>query len=631
MFMASNVTVRGVKHVRKLALPFALSMALVSLSAQAASSGVWIEAQKSVIATAQAAVQNPIHSQHDEDLVSAASQSVSLSSDETVGVTIALNLRNEAALDAFNKSVSDPQSPQYGKFLSSDQFVQQYSPTQAQVDAVVAHLQQAGFQDIEVSPNRLLINATGNPGAVQAAFHTNLVKFNLDGRQVYANNASISIPSELGSSVKSVLGLDNVAKIHTYHYIASPLRANSPVKVDASTGGTESAHNPTTFPAIYDVGSTPTASNTTVGVISWGSDAQTLKDLKTFASNNGLAAVTASVVKTGSGSSTYSDDVDNGDVEWDLDSQTIVGVSGGVKQLIFYTAPYTTSGSHPTLADLTNAYNGAVTANVAKVINVSLGVNESDATGQSADDAVFKQAVAQGQTFSVAAGDAGVYQWSTDSEGGGPGYVANSKGKVEINLATYSVSEPATSPNVIAVGGTALYTSGTTYVSESAWNEGLEAIDSPYDNNERLWATGGGVSTNETAPSWQTTALGSSVTHRVVPDLAFDAAYDSGTLIVWDGQSNEQVGGTSLASPIFVGIWARVQSGLNNALGFPASSIYAYLPSNSSLLHDVTTGNNGYNGYGYNAGTGWDYTTGWGSLNISNFYNFVQSTSNFAR
>jgi len=116
-----------------------------------------------------------------------------------------------------------------------------------------------------------------------------------------------------------------------------------------------------------------------------------------------------------------------------------------------------------------------------------------------------------------------------------------------------------------------------------------------------------------------------------VPDLAFDAAYDSGTLIVWDGQSNEQVGGTSLASPIFVGIWARVQSGLNNALGFPASSIYAYLPSNSSLLHDVTTGNNGYNGYGYNAGTGWDYTTGWGSLNISNFYNFVQSTSNFAR
>lgn len=629
--MTSKLAVSGVKHMRKLALPFALSMVFVSFSAQAASSSGWIEAQKSLIATARTALQSPHHNARDEALATAASQAVPLAADETVGVTVALNLRNEAALDAFNKAVSDPQSPQYGKFLTGDQFVRAYSPTQAQVDAVVAHLKQAGFQDIEVSPNRLLINANGSSSAVQAAFHTNLVKFNLGGRQVYANDASVSLPAELGGEVKSVLGLDNVATIHTYHYIASPLQANARAKTNAATGGTESAHNPTTFPAIYNVGSTPTASNTSVGIITWGSDAQTLKDLKTFASNNGLSAVTASVVKTGKSGSTYSDDVDNGDVEWDLDSQTIVGVSGGVKQLLLYTAPYTTSGSHPTLADLTNAYNGAVTADVAKVINVSLGVNEADATGQSADDAVFKQAVAQGQTFSVAAGDAGVYQWSTDSEGGGPGYVANSSGTVEINLGTYSVSEPATSPNVIAVGGTALYTSGTTYVSESTWNEGLEAIDSPYDNNERLWATGGGVSANETAPSWQTSALGSSVTNRVLPDLAFDAAYDSGTLIVWDGQSNEQVGGTSLASPIFVGIWARVQSGLNNALGFPASSLYSYVPSNSSLVNDVTTGNNGYNGYGYNAATGWDYTTGWGSLNISNFYNFVQSTSSFAR
>ncbi|MBE1159672.1 S53 family peptidase [Dyella acidiphila] len=629
--MTNNVATRGVKQVRKLALPLALSLAFVSLSAHAETAGSWIEAQKSLVASARADVQGAKYTAREAELAAAANGAGSLDASQTVDIAVALNLRNEAGLDAFNKAVNDPQSPQYGKFLSGEQFVQQYGPTQAQVDAVVAHLKQAGFQNIAVSANRLLVNASGSPAAVAAAFRTNLVAFHLGGRQVYANDASVSVPAALGGVVKSVLGLDNLARIHTYHYLASPQQASARVKVNAATGGTESAHNPTTFPAIYDVGSTPTASNTSVGIITWGSDAQTLKDLKTFASNNGLSAVTASVVKTGKSGSTYSDDVDNGDVEWDLDSQTIVGVSGGVKQLLLYTAPYTTSGTHPTLADLTNAYNGAVTANVAKVINVSLGVNEADATGQSADDAVFKQAVAQGQTFSVAAGDAGVYQWSTDSEGGGPGYVANSSGTVEINLGTYSVSEPATSPNVIAVGGTALYTSGTTYVSESTWNEGLEAIDSPYDNNQRLWATGGGVSANETAPSWQTSALGSSITHRVVPDLAFDAAYDSGTLIVWDGQSNEQVGGTSLASPIFVGIWARVQSGLSNALGFPASSLYTYLPANSSLLHDVTSGNNGYNGYGYNAAVGWDYTTGWGSLDISNFYNFVQSTSNFAR
>jgi xanthomonalisin len=316
-------------------------------------------------------------------------------------------------------------------------------------------------------------------------------------------------------------------------------------------------------------------------------------------------------------------------VEWDLDSQTILGVSGGVKQILLYTAPYD-GVTHPTIADLTNAYNGAVTSNVAKVINVSLGIDEGSATGQSADDAVFKQAVAQGQTFSVASGDAGVYQWSTDSLGGGPGYVANSRGTVKISLSHYSVSEPATSPYVVAVGGTTLYTSSGAYGGETVWNEGLAAIDSPVDNNKRLWATGGGISANETAPSWQVSALGSSVTHRELPDLAFDAASASGAQITYSG-STYTVGGTSLASPIFVGIWARVQSGLNNALGFPASSLYSYIPSNPSLVNDVTSGNNGYNGYGYNAASGWDNTTGFGSLNISNFYNFVKNTSNFAR
>jgi len=619
----THPVVPAVKHVRKLALPFALSLALVSLSAQAAGDGSWKEVQKSAVAQAQAAVQNLDHAANQETLASASRQAVSLGDGETVAVTVALNLRNEAALDSYLKAINDPNSLLFGQFLSSDQFVQQFSPTQAQVDAVVAHLKQAGFQNVDASANRLLVNAVGPHIAVQNAFRTHLVRFNLDNRKVFANDAPISIPSELGTVVKSVLGLDNLAQIHTYHHILTP-DARQPVQSNAVSGSTTS-HNPKEFPAIYNVGSTPTAANTSVGIISWGSDAQSLTDLQTYAGNNGFT-VSASVVKTGASGSTYLDDSSNGDVEWDLDSQTILGVTGGVKQILFYTAPYD-GVTHPTIADLTNAYNGAVTANVAKVINVSLGIDEGGTTGQSADDAVFKQAVAQGQTFSVASGDAGVYQWSTDTLGYGPGYVANSRGTVKINLAHYSVSEPATSPYVIAVGGTTLYTNSGVYGGETVWNEGLAAMT---DLNKRLWATDGGVSANEAAPSWQVSALGSSVTHRQLPDLAFDAASASGAQITYAG-STYTVGGTSLASPIFVGIWARVQSGLSNALGFPASSLYSYIPSNPTLVNDVTSGNNGYNGYGYNAASGWDNTTGFGSLNIANFYNFVKNTSNFAR
>lgn len=120
------------------------------------------------------------------------------------------------------------------------------------------------------------------------------------------------------------------------------------------------------------------------------------------------------------------------------------------------------------------------------------------------------------------------------------------------------------------------------------------------------------------------------MTKRVLPDVAFDAASASGATIIVHGTS-EQVGGTSLASPIFVGIWARMESANNNALGFPAASFYKYLPSNTALRHDIVSGNNGYNGYGLTAGTGYDLVTGFGSLDIAKLSAFITATSDFAR
>ena len=113
----------------------------------------------------------------------------------------------------------------------------------------------------------------------------------------------------------------------------------------------------------------------------------------------------------------------------------------------------------------------------------------------------------------------------------------------------------------------------------------------------------------------------SGATVRQVPDIAFDAASASGAEIFIGGR-RYVVSGTSLASPIFTGVFARVQTYANNTIGFPASLMYRDFPGNAAV-HDVTTGNNGvsYAGksYGYNAGTGWDFTTGFGSLDIGKF------------
>ncbi|GGA31852.1 protease pro-enzyme activation domain-containing protein [Dyella nitratireducens] len=548
-----------------------------------------------------------------------ATQIAPLEASKAMHVEVSLNLRNVDQLQNFLASVNQPGSSNYHHFLTPAQFKAQYAPTDAQVQAVVTHLKSSGFKNIKVAANNLLVSADGTAANANAAFNANMKTFSFKGKQHFANSTDVTVPQSLGGIVDGVLGLQDYAKPHVMsHRISSDV-----AKAQAAAGVV--GHNPTDFPKIYDAGSTPTASDTVVGIITWGDMTQTISDLNSFTQSAGLATVNTATVAGGSG--TLANDGDPS--EWDLDSQDIVAMSGGVKQLIFYAAINGDSqDSQLTDAAITAAYNKAVTDNVAKVINVSLGEDETAANNsgtQAADDKVFAQAVAQGQVFSIAAGDAGVYQWSSDPTEGAPGYIANSSGTVEIDLSHYGVSEPATSPNVVAVGGTTLSTSGTTtWSGETVWNEGLAAVDpNNNDNNQRLWATGGGVSLFESAPAWQSTALGASVTKRELPDVAFDAASSSGALIVINGQANQQVGGTSLASPLFVGLWARVESANNNTLGLPTQNMYTYFPKDATPLHDVTSGNNGYNGYGYNAAAGYDNTTGWGSLDIAKFNAYV--------
>ncbi|WP_323120302.1 S53 family peptidase [Burkholderia alba] len=541
----------------------------------------------------------------------ATNSAVEMTAGETVDVVLGLNLRNEAQLDQFLHDLHTPGSPQYRRFVTPEQFAAQYAPTEQQVAAVTAHLRKAGFVNIVVSPNRLLVSASGTAATVKSAFRTTLKRFSKDGRSVYANTDAAQVPSALGSIVGAVLGLQNVEVMHT-GATSQPKGNTSNLTIPA--GASAVPHNPTEFSSIYGGGTTPNASQTTVGIISEGDLTQTIADLNTFASNNGLGTISSSVVKTGSSGSSYTDT--SGMVEWNLDSQSIVGAAGGsVKKVVFYDAP------SMTLSAITAAYNKAVTDNVAKVINVSLGVCESSANSagsQATDDTIFKQAVAQGQTFSVSAGDHGAYECASGKPSG----------------STYTVSEPATSPYVIAVGGTTLFTNTATnaYNSEIVWND-------PSWQSGTVWSTGGGFSKYERAPSWQSSSVTGS-SYRALPDVGFDADIRTGAILVVSGKTTDTLwgsgylnneGGTSLAAPIFTGIWARLQSANNNALGFPATSIYKYFPSNAALIHDVTSGNNGSGGYGYAAKTGWDATTGFGSVDISKLNTFIQSTSDFAR
>jgi kumamolisin len=211
-------------------------------------------------------------------------------------------------------------------------------------------------------------------------------------------------------------------------------------------------------------------------------------------------------------------------------------------------------------------------------------------------DAACQSAAALGVTITVAAGDDG----STD---GGTGN---------------NVDFPASSPHVLACGGTELDASGATIVSEVVWNE--------LANKEG--ATGGGVSNVFALPSWQANAHvpapSTSTGGRGVPDVAGDADPTTGYTIRVDGQTTV-IGGTSAVAPLWAGLVAVANRQLGTQVGFIQPAIYA--AKAASAFNDITVGNNG----AFSAGPGWDACTGLGSPIANKLIPFLAPASTSAK
>jgi xanthomonalisin len=495
---------------------------------------------------------------------------------EQVDIVVSLQLRNKTALDALTAKLMTGAAG--ARPLTSAEFLAQHAPTAAQAQAVVDYLRAQGFVNIEVAPNRLLVSATGGAGSVRNAFKADLHEYDANGRRAYANVTDAQVPAHLSSTVLGVVGLQTV---HLMHTMAKRLSADT-VSTQAVTPQAITGVNPVNFPAIYGASGLASASTATIGIITQGSVTQTITDLKSFASTAGYPVPTVVTTVVGT-ASTDTSGVD----EWNMDTQSSLAAAGGtIKQMILYNVNSLSD------ANLTKGYNKAVSDNLAKAINVSLGGCESDESSvEATQDAIFQSAVAQGQMFSVSSGDSGAWECGAS--------------------AVKSQSYPAVSPYVMAIGGTTLTTTGgNTWSAETVWS----CTSASTCQQSSSGGAGGGPSLTETAPSWQTASgvLGTA-TKRGVPDISFDASPNSGALILVNG-SNAQIGGTSLSAPIWAGFWSRIQAAHGNTLAFPASTIYAGAAANPSWFHDVVSGSQGYS-----AATGWDYATGYGSVNIGAF------------
>jgi hypothetical protein len=149
---------------------------------------------------------------------------------------------------------------------------------------------------------------------------------------------------------------------------------------------------------------------------------------------------------------------------------------------------------------------------------------------------------------------------------------------------------PASSTNVVAVGGTTLNLNADgRVISESAWN-----------------GSGGGVSLYEPRPDYQTN-FGLTTSKRAIPDVSYNANPNTGVAVYCNSQWYI-IGGTSAGSPQWAAIYALDRSATNANLYAKAKLAY------SSYFRDITSGSNGYN-----AAIGYDFVTGLGSPLTYNF------------
>jgi kumamolisin len=476
--------------------------------------------------------------------------------------------------------------------LSSDQLAETYGADPADIARVREVLTGYGLTVTSAHQASRRMKVAGSIADLSHAFGTTLSM--VSSRHPGADHqvrhryrtGPLMVPAELAGTVTAVLGLDDrpAARAH--------------FRPSASGSGTA------TFTAVqvaraYEFPPGTDGSGQTIAIIELGGGFSTA-DLATYFSGLGIdqPAVTAVSVDGAANSPGQSDDA-----EVMLDIEVAGAVAPRASQFVYF-APNTEQGFIDAVSDAAHA------SPVPTTISISWGQSEDTWTAQARDamDAAFADAVALAVTVTAAAGD----------NGSGDG-VADGRPHVDF---------PASSPHVLACGGTSLVVTGGVITSETVWNDALSGGGSG--------ATGGGVSDVFAQPAWQshagvpphvpagtTGAAGSAGNAastgapaggpwRGVPDVAGNADPATGYQVIVDGQA-QVYGGTSAVAPLWAALIARLAQGASKRLGPLPPALYRGIAPGTEVpgFRDITSGSNG----AYSAARGWDPCTGLGSPN----------------
>jgi kumamolisin len=469
-------------------------------------------------------------------------------SDETLDVTVVLRRKSP---------LNTPPTPPASRSARHADFVARHGADPADVERLRNFSRQHGLQELACEPGRRTLHLSGTVQSLEQAFGVQLGHYELTpGGTTYVCCAQS--PTLPDPAVIAVLGLDRrpVAQPHFRIARAQPNTTYTPLQVGQ-------LYN---FPAGTD------GAGQRIAIIELGGGYQQT-DLDTYFKSLGLATPSITAVSVDGGTNTPGGAAD-AEVMLDIE---VSGSLAPAATLAVYFAPNTDQGFYNAISQAAHSNSQPATA-----MSISWGAPEDSwsATSRNAMETALEDAAALGVTVTVAAGDNG----SSDGEADGLPHV----------------DFPASSPSVLACGGTEMLGSGSTISSEVVWNETA--------GNEG--ATGGGVSTVFALPTWQANAgvpaAAGGFAGRGVPDIAGNADPLTGYAVRVDGQ-DEVVGGTSAVAPLWAALVARLNQQLGHSLGAANAALYGI----GKAFRDITQGNNG----SYAAGAGWDACTGLGSPN----------------
>lgn len=459
-----------------------------------------------------------------------------------------------------------------GRQVSRQEFLDRYAADPAAFEQLRQFAQEHGLAVDETASSleRRTLVVYGTAEQMRSAFEVGLQEIEHGGQNFRASSGVPTMPQAAAGLVDAVLGFDTLPQTRPHFRRLVDLEHLKNLR-PAAAGA--QAYLPRQVAGFYNFPLDANGSGEAIGIIELGGG-YTTADIQQYFQQQNLTPpkVVAISVDGGANSPTNPNGADS---EVMLDIEVAASVAPAAKIAVYF-AGNTDQGF---LDALTTAVHD--TTNHPSVISISWGGPESSWTAEAmtAFDDACQSAGARGVTITVACGDSGSSDGLTDG--------AN------------HVDFPASSPHVLACGGTEITASGTTLKGEVVWN----------DEAQGGGATGGGVSAVFARPAWQQNVKVPAPTGsggRGTPDVAGDAAPETGYQILVDGQS-EVVGGTSAVAPLWAGLIALLNQKLGKPVGFLNPLIYPLV--GTAAFRDITQGNNG----AYNAAPGWDPCTGLGS------------------